>query len=72
LHPVTAGYTRRTLDQRHVTRQPALKSGDAADRAQPGAHPPREARTLAGRDLAARDGCQNGEQKLLEFLHRAQ
>jgi hypothetical protein len=55
-----------------VTRQPALKSGDAADRAQPGAHPPREARTLAGRDLAARDGCQNGEQKLLEFLHRAQ
>ena len=40
-------------------RQPALKSREAPDRAQPGTHPPREARALSGRDLAARDGRQN-------------
>jgi hypothetical protein len=43
-------------------RQPTLQSGEAAKGAQPRAHPAGDARTLAGRNLAARNGRQNGAQ----------
>ena len=62
--------TRPTLDQWQVTRQPTLKSHEAPDRAPPGTRPPCQARALAGRDLAARNGRQNLGQQLLEILGR--
>jgi hypothetical protein len=45
---------------------------EAPDRAQPSTPPPRDARGLAGRDLAARDSRQNGGQHLSEIRDRAQ
>jgi hypothetical protein len=53
-------------------REPALKSCAAPDRAQPGTHPPRNACTLCGRDLATRNRRQNRGQQLPEMLDRAQ
>jgi hypothetical protein len=53
-------------------REPALKSCAAPDRAQPGTHPPRNACTLGGRDLATRNRRQNLGQQLPKMLDRAQ
>jgi hypothetical protein len=47
----------------------ALKVQDGA---QPGAHPPRDARAFDGRDLAARNRCQNRGQRLLDILGLSQ
>jgi len=43
-----------------------LQSCEAPDRAQPGTHPPRDARALGWRDLVARNGRQNGGRHLPE------
>jgi hypothetical protein len=52
-------------------RRSVLKSCKARpDRAQPGARPPRDACSLGGRDLAARNGRQNRGQDLPDILDR--
>ena len=48
------------------------QSCEAPGRAQPATSPPRDAHGLGGRDLAARNGHQNGGQHLPEILDRAQ
>ncbi len=48
------------------------QSCEAPERAQPGTPPPRDARSLGGRDLATRNGHQNGGQHLPEILDCAQ
>jgi hypothetical protein len=47
-------------------------SYEAPERAQPGTPPPRDARALSGRYLAARNGRQNRGQHLAEIRDRAQ
>ena len=54
------------------TRQPALQSRAAPERAQPDTHPPRDLHSLAGRDVAAGNSRQNGGQRLPEIFGRAQ
>jgi len=58
----------------HPLRDPTRfvrQSCGAAEGAQPGTHPAGDARTLGGRDLAARNGGQNGAQHRPAILPRA-
>jgi hypothetical protein len=48
------------------------QSSEAPEGAQTNTHPPRDARSLDGRNLAVRNGRQNGQQHLRDILDRAQ
>ena len=62
----------RGPDRTGFIRRAALQSCVAPGRAQPGFRPLCDMRGLGGRDVAARNGCQNGRQHLSKILDHPQ